>query len=149
MEQGISVRTLVLLKPDGVQRGLIGEIVLRFEKKGLKIVAMKMLRMTKEKAEDFYSVHKGKPFYNGLVDYITSGPIVGLCLNGSDDIITVVRTMMGKTNPAEAEKGTIRAEYGIDIGKNTVHGSDSIENAEKELSIVFDEMDFLDYKRID
>ena len=143
------MRTLILLKPDGVQRGLIGEIVLRFEKKGLKIVAMKMMRMTKEKAEDFYFVHKGKPFYNGLVEYITSGPIVAVCLDGNDDIITVVRTMMGKTNPAEAEKGTIRAEYGIDIGKNTVHGSDSIENAEKELSIVFDEKDFLDYKRID
>ena len=142
MEQGISMRTLVLLKPDGVQRGLIGEIVSRFEKKGLKIVAMKMLRMTKEKAEDFYSVHKSKPFYNGLVEYITSGPIVGICLNGSDDIITVVRTMMGKTNPAEAEKGTIRAEYGIDIGKNTVHGSDSEESAKKEIPIVFDEKDF-------
>ena len=95
-----------------------------------------------EKAEDFYSVHKSKPFYNGLVEYITSGPIVGICLNGSDDIITVVRTMMGKTNPAEAEKGTIRSDYGIDIGKNTVHGSDSEESAKKEIPIVFDEKDF-------
>jgi len=137
------MRTLVLLKPDAVQRGLIGEIVSRFEKKGLKIAAMKMLRMTKKKAEDFYSVHKGKPFYNGLVDYITSGPIVGICLNGNDDIITVVRTMMGKTNPAEADKGTIRADYGIDIGKNTVHGSDSEESAKKEIPIIFDESDFV------
>jgi len=142
MEQGISMRTLVLLKPDGVQRGLIGEIISRFEKKGLKIAAMKMMRMTKKKAEDFYSVHKGKPFYSGLVDYITSGPIVGICLNGNDDIITVVRTMMGKTNPAEAEKGTIRSDYGIDIGKNTVHGSDSEESAKKEIPIVFVEKDF-------
>jgi len=137
------MRTLVLLKPDAVQRGLIGKIVSRFEKKGLKIAAMKMLRMTKKKAEDFYSVHKGKPFYNGLVDYITSGPIVGICLNGNDDIITVVRTMMGKTNPAEADKGTIRADYGIDIGKNTVHGSDSEESAKKEIPIIFDESDFV------
>jgi len=136
------MRTLILLKPDGVQRGLIGEIISRFEKKGLKIAAMKMMRMTKKKAEDFYSVHKGKPFYNGLVEYITSGPIVGICLNGNDDIITVVRTMMGKTNPAEAEKGTIRSDYGIDIGKNTVHGSDSEESAKKEIPIVFDEKDF-------
>ena len=134
--------TLILLKPDGIQRGLIGEIISRFEKKGLKIVAMKMMKMTKKKAEDFYSVHKGKPFYSGLVDYITSGPIVGICLNGNDDIITVVRTMMGKTNPAEAEKGTIRSDYGIDIGKNTVHGSDSEESAKKEIPIVFDEKDF-------
>jgi nucleoside-diphosphate kinase len=142
MGQGINVRTLILLKPDGVQRGLIGDIVSRFEKKGLKIVAMKMMRMTKEKAEDFYSMHKGKPFYNGLVEYITSGPIVAIGLEGNN-AIPAVRTMMGKTNPAEAEKGTIRADYGIDIGKNTVHGSDSIENAEKELSIVFDEKDFV------
>ena len=142
------MRTLVLLKPDAVQRGLIGDIVSRFEKKGLKIVAMKMMRMTKKKAENFYSVHKGKPFYNGLVEYITSGTIVAIGLEGNN-AISVVRTMMGKTNPAEAEKGTIRSDYGIDIGKNTVHGSDSIENAEKELSIVFDEKDFLDYKRID
>ncbi len=140
---GKNMRTLVLIKPDGVERGLTGEIVSRFESKGLKIIGMKMMQMTKKKAEDFYSVHKGKPFYNGLVEYITSGPIVAVCLNGNDDIITVVRTMMGKTNPAEAEKGTIRADYGIDIGKNTVHGSDSQESAEKELSIVFDEMDFI------
>ena len=136
------MRTLILLKPDAVQRGLIGDIVSRFEKKGLKIAAMKMLRMTKKKAEDFYSVHKGKPFYSGLVDYITSGPIVGICLNGNDDIITVVRTMMGKTNPCEAGQGTIRGDYGIDIGKNTVHGSDSEESAKKEIPIVFDEKDF-------
>ena len=136
------MRTLILLKPDGIQRGLIGEIISRFEKKGLKIVAMKMMKMTKKKAEDFYSVHKGKPFYSGLVDYITSGPIVGICLNGNDNVITVVRTMMGKTNPAEAEKDTIRSDYGIDIGKNTVHGSDSEESAKKEIPIVFDEKDF-------
>jgi len=100
------------------------------------------MKMTKKKAEDFYSVHKGKPFYSGLVDYITSGPIVGICLNGNDNVITVVRTMMGKTNPAEAEKDTIRSDYGIDIGKNTVHGSDSEESAKKEIPIVFDEKDF-------
>ncbi len=137
------MRTLILLKPDGVQRGLIGDIVSRFEKKGLKIVAMKMMRMTKEKAEDFYSVHKGKPFYNGLVEYITSGPIVAIGLEGNN-AISVVRTMMGKTNPAEADKGTIRSDYGIDIGKNTVHGSDSEESAKKEIPIVFDENDFVE-----
>lgn len=137
------MRTLILLKPDGVQRGLIGEIISRFEKKGLKIVAMKMMRMTKKKAENFYSVHKGKPFYNGLVEYITSGPIVAIGLEGNN-AISVVRTMMGKTNPAEADKGTIRADYGIDIGKNTVHGSDSEESAKKEIPIVFDENDFVE-----
>ncbi len=141
-------RTLVLLKPDAVQRRLMGEIISRFEKKGLKIVGMKMLWLSRERAEKHYEVHKGKPFYESLLDYITSGPIVAMVLEG-DNAIDVVRRMMGKTNGAEAEPGTIRGDFSMSIQNNLVHGSDSEESAAREIPIFFSEEELLDYRVVD
>ncbi len=141
-------RTLVLLKPDAVNRRLMGEIISRFEKKGLKIVAMKMLWMSRERAEKHYEVHKDKPFYESLIDYITSGPIVAMVLEG-DRAIEVVRKMMGKTNGIEAEPGTIRGDFAMSIQNNLVHGSDSEESAKREIPIFFDDSEILDYSLVD
>lgn len=141
-------RTLVLLKPDAVQRALVGELIARFERKGLKLAALKLFKMTREKAEQFYSIHRGKRFYEGLVDYIISGPIVALVLDGQD-VIPVVRAMMGTTDPKVASPGTIRGDHGLFIGRNVVHGSDSAASAEKEIPIVFDASELIDYERID
>jgi len=141
-------RTLVLLKPDAVNRRLIGEIISRFEKKGLKIVAMKMLWLSREKAEKHYEVHKDKPFYESLIDYITSGPIVAMVLEG-DRAIEVVRKMMGKTNGIEAEPGTIRGDFAMSIQNNLVHGSDSEESAKREIPIFFDDSELLEYRLVD
>ncbi len=141
-------RTLVLLKPDAVNRRLAGEIISRFERKGLKIVAMKMLHVSKEMAEKHYEVHKGKPFYNSLIEYITSAPIIAMVLEG-DNAIAVVRKMMGKTNGQEAEPGTIRGDYSLSIQNNLVHGSDSKESAEREISIFFSEREIMNYSLVD
>jgi len=141
-------RTLVLLKPDAVNRRLIGEIIQRFERKGLKIVAMKMLWLSKEMAERHYEVHRGKPFYDSLIDYITAAPIVAMVLEG-DNAIEVVRKMMGKTNGQEAEPGTIRGDYAMSVQNNLVHGSDSPESAEREISLFFKEEEILEYRLID
>ncbi len=141
-------RTLVLLKPDAVNRRLIGEIIARFERKGLKIVAMKMLWMDRKMAERHYEVHRGKPFYESLLDYITSGPIVAMVLEG-DNAIAVVRRMMGKTNGQEAEPGTIRGDYSMSIQNNLVHGSDSEESAEREIGIFFSDEEILEYRLVD
>ncbi len=141
-------RTLVLLKPDAVNRRLMGEIIGRFEKKGLKIVAMKMLWMDKKMAEKHYEVHRGKPFYESLIDYITSAPIVAMVLEG-DNAITVVRKMMGKTNGQEADIGTIRGDYSMSVQNNLVHGSDSEENAKKEISLFFSDGEIMDYRLVD
>ncbi|ADD09047.1 nucleoside-diphosphate kinase [Candidatus Aciduliprofundum boonei] len=141
-------RTLVLLKPDAVNRRLMGEIISRFEKKGLKIVAMKMLWMSRERAEKHYEVHKDKPFYESLIDYITSGPIVAMVLEG-DRAIEVVRKMMGKTNGIEAEPGTIRGDFAMSIQNNLVHGSDSEESAKREIPIFFDDSEILEYRLVD
>jgi len=129
-------RTLVLVKPDGVQRGLTGEIISRLEKKGLKIVALRMLQMDKAMARRHYAVHEGKPFFPGLVDFITSGPIVAVVVEG-ERAVEVVRQMMGDTDPIKAASGTIRGDFGLDIGQNLIHGSDSEENARKEISLFF------------
>lgn len=131
-------RTLVLVKPDGVRRRLVGEIIGRFERKGLKIRALKMLWMTREQAEEFYSVHKGKHFYNDLVDFITSGPIVAMVLEG-DSAIEVVRLMIGATDGRRAQPGTIRGDYALSIQENVVHASDSPESFEREFRVVFRE----------
>ena len=131
-------RSLVLVKPDAVQRNLNGAILARFEKEGLTLVALKMLQMDRALAERHYAVHKEKPFFKGLVDYITSGPIVAAVFQG-DDAIARIRKIMGATNPAKAEKGTIRADFGIDIEHNAVHGSDAPETAKKEISLYFTE----------
>lgn len=141
-------RTFVMVKPDGVQRGLIGDIINRFEKKGLKIVAMKMVSVSKELAEKHYGVHKGKPFFDPTVKYITSSPVVALVLEGYN-AIDLVRTMMGKTNPADAASGSIRGDFGQFIGRNIVHGSDGTNTAEFEINLWFNPEEISNYKRID
>jgi len=141
-------RTFVMIKPDGVQRGFVGEIVSRFEKKGLKLVAMKLVSVSKELAEKHYGVHKDKPFFKPTVKYITSSPVVAMVLEGNN-AIELVRTMMGKTNPQEAAMGTIRGDYGQFIGRNIVHGSDSPETAKFEINLWFKPEEIADYIRID
>ncbi|MEB3847123.1 MAG: nucleoside-diphosphate kinase [Desulfurococcales archaeon] len=131
-------RTLVLVKPDGVKRGLIGEVISRFERKGLKIKALKMVWLDKSKAEEFYSVHKDKPFFNSLVEFITSGPIVAMVLEG-DSAISVVRLMIGATDGRKAAPGTIRGDFALDIQDNVVHASDSEESFKREFSVLFSE----------
>lgn len=139
-------RTLVLVKPDGVQRGLIGEIVTRLERRGLKLNGMKFMQMSRELASVHYEVHKERPFYNDLVTYITSGPIVAMVWEGKDAIQTV-RTTMGATNPATAVPGTIRGDLAVEIGRNLVHGSDSPENAVREVSLFFSEDELVHWNR--
>ena len=141
-------RTFVMIKPDGVQRGFVGEIINRFEKKGLKIVAMKMVSVSKELAEKHYGVHKGKPFFEPTVEYITSSPVVAMVLEGFN-AIELVRGMMGKTNPAEATPGSIRGDFGQFIGRNIVHGSDGADTAKFEINLWFKAEELSKYVRID
>ena len=137
-------RTFAMIKPDGVQRGLSGEIIARYEKKGLRIVGMKIMNVTEEIANAHYEEHIGKPFFKGLVEYITSGPVVALVLEGNG-AVAAVRKMNGATNPANAELGTIRGDYAQEVGRNVVHGSDSVESAEREIAIYFKPEELLDY----
>ena len=139
-------RTLVMVKPDGVQRGLIGEVVARLERRGLKIVAMKMLKLSPELAAEHYAIHKGKPFYEGLLRYITSAPVVAMVVEGPQ-AIEIVRRTMGATHPAEAAPGTIRADFALEIGRNLVHGADSPENAAREIALFFSSEEILSYTR--
>ena len=141
-------RTFVIIKPDAVQRGLAGEIISRFEKKGIKIVAMKLVSVSKELAEKHYEIHKGKPFFEPTVKYITSSPVIAMVLEGIN-AIDMVRGMMGKTDPQKAEMGTIRGDLGQFIGRNIVHGSDSKETAEFEINLWFKPEEITKYKRID
>ena len=141
-------RTLVLIKPDGVQRGLIGEIIVRFERKGLKLVGLKLLQLPHEKAEELYSPHHGKFFYNYLIQFMTSTPIVAIALQGGN-AISLVRLLIGATKPTESEPGSIRGDFSIDITHNVVHASDSPENAQRELAILFDPTELVEYQRID
>jgi nucleoside-diphosphate kinase len=141
-------KTLVLLKPGSIQRSLVGRIIARFEDRGLKIIALKMLHVSPELAEKHYGEHKAKPFFKDLVDYITSGPIVAMVLEGPH-AITVVRTVNGKTNPLESAPGTIRGDFGLFTGKNIVHGSDSEASAEREIANFFSEDEFVSYKKCD
>lgn len=136
--------TLVLVKPDGVRRGLVGEIISRFERKGLKIKALKMIKFTREQAEEFYSIHKGKHFFESLIEFITSGPVVAMVLEG-DSAIKVVRLMIGPTDGREAPPGTIRGDYALSKSENVVHASDSPESAKREISIVFREEEIIDW----
>jgi len=131
-------RTLVIIKPDAVQRGLIGDIITRFERRGLKIVAMKLMHISRELAARHYAVHVGKPFYDGLIEYITSRPVVVMAVEGKK-AIQIVRNTMGTTNPVDAAPGTIRGDYGLEIGRNLVHGSDGAETAAFELGLFFPE----------
>ena len=133
-------RTLSMIKPDGVKRDIIGEVLSFFEKGGLKIVAMKMLHLTKKQAEEFYIVHKDKPFYDELTTYMSSGPIVALILEG-ENAIARCREIMGATDPAEAAEGTIRKTFALSKGENTVHGSDSPESAAREIAFFFSELE--------
>ncbi|UCD14522.1 MAG: nucleoside-diphosphate kinase [Thermoplasmatales archaeon] len=141
-------RTFVMIKPDAVQRGLTGEIISRFEKKGIKIVAMKLVSVSKELAEKHYEIHKGKPFFEPTVKYITSSPVIVMVLEGIN-AIEMVRGMMGKTDPQKAEIGTIRGDYAQFIGRNIVHGSDSKETAKFEINLWFKPEEITKYKRID
>ena len=139
-------KTLVLLKPDAVQRGLVGELVSRLERKGLKLVGMKLVRMDDALARQHYAEHVGKPFFKGLAEFITSGPLVAMAIEG-EDAICMVRTLMGETNPANAAPGTVRGDYAVSIGLNLVHGSDSLESAQRELALFFKEDEILEYDR--
>ena len=130
-------RTLSIVKPDAVARNIVGEIYARFEKSGLKIVAARMMQLTADKARGFYAEHEGKPFFNALVEYMSSGPVVVQVLEG-DDAIQVNRNLMGATDPKKAEPGTIRADFAESVDANAVHGSDSPESAEREIGYFFD-----------
>ena len=141
-------QTFVMIKPDGVQRGFIGDIISRFEKKGIKIVAMKLVDVDRKLAEQHYAVHRGKPFFEPTVDYITSSPVVAMVLEGIN-AIDMVRGTMGKTNPQEAAMGTIRGDYGQFIGRNIIHGSDGPDTAQKEINLWFTPKEIADYTRID
>jgi len=139
-------RTLVLVKPDGMQRGLAGEIISRLEVRGLRIVGMRMLRVDEALAKRHYAEHEGKPFFGGLVEYITSSPIIAAVLEGTGAIESVRRTM-GKTNPAEADPGTIRGDLALELGRNLIHGSDGPESAAREIALFFDDSQLFDYER--
>ena len=139
-------RSLVLIKPDAIQRGLAGKIISRLEEKGLKIVAMKMLRMDENLAQRHYAVHKGKAFFDDLVNFIASSPIIAAVFQGGN-AVEIIRQVMGETDPAKARGGTIRGDFGIDIGHNLVHGSDSLENASREIELFFKTEEILNYNR--
>jgi len=139
-----------MVKPDGVQRGLISEILERFENRGLKIVAAKFMQMDRELAEQHYAEHEGKPFYDSLVEFITSGPVFAMVLDGQD-ATRQVRRMMGATDPAEAAPGTIRGDYGLDLGRNVIHGSDHEDEGanEREIDLFFGEDEIVEWDKID
>ena len=139
-------RPYLMVKPDGVQRGICGEIVSRFEKKGLKLVAMKLMVIPKEVAENHYGEHKDKPFFPSLISYITSGPVLAMVWEG-ESAVSVCRNMMGKTNPKESAPGTIRGDFGMQTGMNIIHGSDSVESAEREISIFFRPEELVSYEK--
>ena len=137
---------LVLLKPDAVQRGLVGEIVSRLEARGLKIVGMKLMQVSRELALRHYQEHQGKPFFDGLVGFITSGPVVAMAVAGESAVELVQRTI-GATSPLDSDAGTMRGDLAVDIGRNLIHGSDSPESAHRELALFFDEGELLSYTR--
>ena len=139
-------RTLVIIKPDAVQRGLVGQIITRFERRGLRLAALKLIHIDESLAERHYAIHKGKPFYEPLIQYITSSPVVVLALEGND-AIEIARRTMGATNPAEAAPGTIRADFALEIGRNLVHGSDGPDTAAIEVPLFFTEDEILSYER--
>ncbi len=142
-------RTFVMVKPDGVQRGLIGEVVSRFEDRGLKLVGAKFMQIDRPLAESHYAEHEDKPFFDDLVGFITSGPVFAMVLEGQD-AVAQVRRMMGETDPAESPPGSIRGDYGLDLGRNVVHGSDTEPgSAEREIDLFFDEDELVEWERID
>jgi nucleoside-diphosphate kinase len=135
-------RTLSIIKPDGVQKGLIGEVTRRFEKEGIRIVAMRMLRLTRREAEGFYAVHRERPFFGSLTEFMSSGPVVVLVLEGKD-VISRNRMLMGATDPKKADKGTIRADFAHNVEQNIVHGSDAPETAETEIRYFFSDLELM------
>jgi nucleoside-diphosphate kinase len=139
-------RTLVLIKPDGVQRGLVGEVVGRFERRGLHLVALKLTLVKRELAERHYAEHRGRPFFEAVIEFITSSPLVAMVWEGPN-VVSMVRSMMGPTNPATAPAGTIRGDFGIDIGENVVHGSDSPARAEQEIALFFGDEEMISWER--
>jgi len=139
-------KTFLMVKPDGVQRNLIGEIVARFEKKGFNLIGAKLMVVTKEMAEKHYAEHAGKPFFGELVDFITSGPVFAMAWEG-ENVVQVARMMMGATKPTESLPGTIRGDFAVYMGKNIIHGSDSNESAERELGIFFKSEELLSYDK--
>jgi nucleoside-diphosphate kinase len=139
-------RTLILLKPDAVQRGLIGALVGRLEQRGLKLVGMKFVQVSRDLAERHYAVHKGKPFYAGLIEYLTSSPVVAMVWEGKR-VIELVRRMVGSTNPIDADPGTIRADFAVEIGRNLIHASDSTATADYEIPIWFNESELASWPR--
>ena len=141
-------QTLVLIKPDGVQRGLIGEVIARYEHKGLKIVGMKLQQLPHATAEALYAVHQGKPFYDVLIEFMTSAPIVALAIEGRD-VVELVRIINGETDPKKSQPGSIRGDFSVNITHNVVHASDSPESAQRELDIVFGPEERYTYNRVD
>ncbi|MFF2875636.1 nucleoside-diphosphate kinase [Gottfriedia sp. NPDC057991] len=140
-------RTYLMVKPDGVQRNLIGEIVSRFEKKGFNLVGAKLMQVSKEQAETHYAEHKERPFFGELVDFITSSPVFAMVWEG-ENVIATARQMMGATNPKDSAPGTIRGEYAATVGKNIIHGSDSPASAEREIGIFFNQNELVEYSKL-
>lgn len=139
-------RTLVLVKPDGVQRGLIGEVISRLERRGLRLVAAKFIKVSKKLAETHYAIHKGKPFYNSLIAYITSAPVMAMVWEGPQ-AVAAVRQTMGSTRPVEAAPGSIRHDFALEVGRNLTHASDSAANGKKEVNLWFKRTELLNWKR--
>lgn len=137
-------RTFLAVKPDGVQRGLVGDIISRFEAKGFTLVGLKLIKVSRALAEQHYGEHQEKPFFAGLVDFITSGPVVAMVWQGKG-VVAAARKMIGATNPLNSEPGTIRGDYGIDIGRNIIHGSDAIETAQREIGLWFTAEELADW----
>jgi nucleoside-diphosphate kinase len=135
-----------MVKPDGVQRGLVGEIISRLERRGYRLVGIKMLRLSREMAEEHYAEHRGKSFFEGLVRYIGSGPVVAMVWEGRG-VVAGVRQLMGSTDPAKAAAGTMRGDLAVDVGRNVVHGSDSVASAEREIAIYFRPEELVEYRR--
>ncbi|RDU36347.1 nucleoside-diphosphate kinase [Neobacillus piezotolerans] len=140
-------KTFLMVKPDGVQRAVIGEIVARFEKKGFQLVGAKLMNIPREMAEEHYGEHKERPFFGELVDFITSGPVFAMVWQG-ENVITTARQMMGATNPKDAAPGTIRGEFALTVGKNIIHGSDSPASAEREIGIFFKPEELVEYTKL-
>jgi len=146
----MSERTFVMVKPDGVQRGLVGEVITRLEERGLKLVAAKFMQIDRDLAEEHYGEHEDKPFFDGLVEFITAGPVMAMVWEGQD-ATRQVRRMMGATDPADAAPGTIRGDFGLDLGRNVIHGSDHEDPGanERETDLFFEKSELLEYDRID
>ncbi len=139
-------RTLVLIKPDGVQRGLVGEVISRLERRGLRVVGAKFMHVTRKLAEIHYAIHKGKPFYDGLIQYITSAPVMAMVWEGPN-AIAAVRQTMGATRPVEAAPGSLRHDFALEVGRNLTHASDTVDNGESEVALWFGKDELLDWKR--